>query len=38
VPSQIVEPSGLFPTAEEKQAMAEHQRLVGSGSGSGHGT
>jgi carbon starvation protein len=36
VPSQIVEPSGLFPTAEEKRAMAEHQRLVGSGAG--HGT
>jgi carbon starvation protein len=36
VPSQIVEPSGLFPTAEEKRAMAEHERLVGSGSG--HGT
>jgi carbon starvation protein len=36
VPSQIVEPSGLWPTAEEKKAMAEHERLVGAGSG--HGT
>jgi len=33
VPSKIVEPSGLFPTAEEKRAMAEHGRLVGAGSG-----
>jgi carbon starvation protein len=36
VPSQLVEPSGLWPTAEEKRAMAEHERLVGSGAG--HGT
>jgi carbon starvation protein len=36
VPSKLVEPAGLFPTAEEKKAMAEHQRLVGSGAG--HGT
>ncbi|MGY1604154.1 carbon starvation CstA family protein [Geodermatophilus sp. SYSU D00815] len=35
-PSRLVEPSGLFPTAEERRAMAEHSRLVGSGSG--HGT
>ena len=35
-PSRLVEPAGLFPTAEEKRAMAEHQRLVGSGAG--HGT
>jgi carbon starvation protein len=33
VPSQLVEPSGLFPTAEEKRAIAEHERLVGTGSG-----
>jgi carbon starvation protein len=31
VRSEIVEPSGLFATAEEKQAMAEHERLVGAG-------
>jgi carbon starvation protein len=36
VPSKLVEPSGLFPTAEEKRAIAEHERLVGAGSG--HGT
>jgi len=36
VPSQLVEPSGLWPTAEEKRAIAEHHRLVGSGAG--HGT
>ena len=30
-PSQLVEPAGLFPTAEEKRALAEHQRLVGAG-------
>ena len=36
VPSRIVEPSGLFATPEEKEAMAEHQRLVGAGAG--HGT
>jgi carbon starvation protein len=35
-PSRLVEPAGIFPTAEEKRAMAEHQRLVGSGAG--HGT
>ena len=34
-PSRLVEPSGLFPTAEEKKAMAEHARLVGSGAGHG---
>ena len=33
VPSSIVEPAGLFPTAEEKRAMAEHSRLVGAGAG-----
>ncbi|TFV66592.1 UNVERIFIED_ORG: carbon starvation protein A [Bacillus sp. AZ43] len=33
VPSKLVEPAGLFPTAEEKRAMAEHQRLVGAGAG-----
>jgi carbon starvation protein len=37
VPSKLVEPSGLFATAEEKKAMAEHQRLVGAGAGT-HGT
>ncbi len=35
-PSHLVEPSGLFPTAEEKRAIAEHERLVGTGAG--HGT
>ncbi|MGY1624056.1 carbon starvation CstA family protein [Geodermatophilus sp. SYSU D00965] len=35
VPSQLVEPSGIFPTAEEKRAMAEHERLVGAGTGPG---
>src|SRR3712207_4574600 len=39
VPSRIVEPSGLFATAEEKQAIAEHERLVGAGAGArGQGT
>ncbi|MFW3170792.1 carbon starvation CstA family protein [Geodermatophilus sp. CPCC 206100] len=33
VPSELVEPSGLFPTAEEKRAIAEHERLVGAGRG-----
>ncbi|WP_245700423.1 carbon starvation CstA family protein [Geodermatophilus siccatus] len=37
VPSSIVEPSGLFATADEKRAMAEHERLVGAGA-RGHGT
>ncbi|SDD15233.1 carbon starvation protein [Geodermatophilus telluris] len=37
VPSRIVEPSGLFATAEEKQAIAEHERLVGAGA-RGRGT
>ena len=32
-PSQLVEPAGLFPTAEEKEALAEHRRLVGAGTG-----
>ncbi|MBJ7451149.1 MAG: carbon starvation protein A, partial [Blastococcus sp.] len=32
-PSRLVEPAGLFPTPEEKQAVAEHQRLVGAGAG-----
>ena len=40
-PSALVEPSGLFPTAEEKAAIAEHQRRqlagVGGGHGGGHG-
>jgi carbon starvation protein len=30
-PSSLVEPAGLFATAEEKRAMAEHERLVGAG-------
>jgi carbon starvation protein len=33
VPSRIVEPSGLLPTAEEKRAIAENSRLVGAGAG-----
>jgi len=33
VPSKLVEPAGLFPTAEEKRAIADHERLVGAGSG-----
>ena len=35
VPSSIVEPAGLFATAEEKRAMAEQERLVGAGGRSG---
>src|SRR5918998_2237051 len=31
VPSKLVEPAGLFPTAEEKRAIAEHERPVGAG-------
>jgi carbon starvation protein len=31
VPSNIVEPAGFLPTAEEKRAIAEHERLVGAG-------
>jgi carbon starvation protein len=37
VPSAIVEPAGLFATAEEKRAMAEQERLVGAGAVT-HGT
>jgi carbon starvation protein len=37
VQSRIVEPSGLIATAEEKRAIAEHERLVGAGAGT-HGT
>jgi carbon starvation protein len=33
VPSKLVEPAGLLPTAEEKREIAEHERLVGAGSG-----
>ena len=33
VPSRLVEPAGLIPTAEEKRAIAEHERLVGAGAG-----
>jgi carbon starvation protein len=32
-PSSLVEPAGFFPTAEEREAMAEHRRLVGAGAG-----
>jgi carbon starvation protein len=32
-PSRIVEPSGFVPTAEERRAIAEHERLVGAGTG-----
>jgi carbon starvation protein len=35
VASKLVEPAGLWATAEEKKAMAEHERLVGSGAGHG---
>jgi carbon starvation protein len=37
VPSNIVEPSGLFATPEEKAAIDEQERLVGAGA-RGHGT
>ncbi|MBN1092091.1 carbon starvation protein A [Blastococcus sp. TML/M2B] len=33
VPSTLVEPAGFFPTAEEREAVAEHRRLVGAGAG-----
>ena len=33
IPSQLVEPAGLLATAEEKRAIAEHERLVGAGQG-----
>ncbi|MCA0143887.1 carbon starvation CstA family protein [Blastococcus sp. LR1] len=33
VESKLVEPAGLFPTAEEKRAMAERDQLVGAGAG-----
>jgi carbon starvation protein len=33
VPSTLVEPSGFFPTAAEREALVEHQRLVGAGAG-----
>ncbi len=33
VPSELVEPAGLFATPEEKRAIAEHERLVGAGAG-----
>ena len=32
-PSNLVEPAGLWPTAAEKRAIAEHERLVGVGTG-----
>ena len=31
--SRLVEPAGIFPTAEEKRAIAEHERMVGAGTG-----
>ncbi len=34
-PSKLVEPAGIFPTAEEKRAMAEHRQLVGAGASEG---
>jgi carbon starvation protein len=37
-PSSIVEPAGLFATAEEKRAIAEHEGLVGAGAGGGDRT
>ena len=37
VPSALVEPAGLIPTAEEKRAVAEHRRLAAAGTGPGHG-
>ncbi|RBY94769.1 carbon starvation protein A [Blastococcus sp. TBT05-19] len=33
VESKLVEPAGLFATAEEKRAMADRDRLVGAGAG-----
>jgi carbon starvation protein len=30
-PSHLVEPAGVFPTVEEKRAIAEHERLVSAG-------
>ncbi|SDE89497.1 carbon starvation protein [Blastococcus fimeti] len=32
-PSRLVEPAGFFPTAEEKEALAEHRQLAGAGAG-----
>ena len=37
-PSTLVAPSGIFPTAQEKRAMAEHERLVGAGRAPGAGS
>ena len=36
-PSELVEPAGLWATAEEKRTLAEHERLVGSGARTGDG-
>jgi carbon starvation protein len=36
-PSNLVEPSGMFATAEEKRALAEHEALAGAGAGTGDG-
>jgi carbon starvation protein len=36
-PSNLVEPAGLFATPEEKRAIAEHEGLVGAGTGGRHG-
>jgi len=35
-PSSLVEPSGLFPTAEERATMAERRELVGAGRPASH--
>jgi len=32
-PSKLVEPAGIFPTAEEKRLIAEHERLALTGTG-----
>ena len=37
MPEATERPAGLFPTAEEKHAMAEQERLVGAGART-HGT
>jgi carbon starvation protein len=34
-PSRLVEPAGIIPTAAEKRAIAEHERLVGAGTARG---
>jgi carbon starvation protein len=37
IPSHLVEPSGMFATAEERRALAEHEALAGAGAGPQHG-